>query len=231
MAKRPIFITKKHKIQLVEEISIDFTWHKGMAPSQKKKNVIELHKEAAKKNYHPLLEVSTKSDSELGIRLSAFNLEIDTYDYGFISLESAFQGSKIFKYGGPYIDLYGKKGGQIKKDERLKNSGALIGFKFEGSEWDLEPKTAFYDWLYINAVHRKYDLKSELLKYKGFTDIEFNPKKSINCQARSCALYVSLVMSEMIKEVLKNRSLFLDILDKDSLYQPHSKDKRQGKLF
>ena len=32
----------------------------------------------------------------------------------------------------------------------------------------------------------------ELLTYRAFTDIEFNPDKSFNCQARSCALLVSL---------------------------------------
>ena len=35
-------------------------------------------------------------------------------------------------------------------------------------------------------------LSDELLSYRAFTDIEFNPDKSFNCQARSCALLVSL---------------------------------------
>ena len=41
----------------------------------------------------------------------------------------------------------------------------------------LNPKTIFYDWLYINAVLENPLLAAELLKYNAFTDIEFNPKK------------------------------------------------------
>ena len=32
----------------------------------------------------------------------------------------------------------------------------------------------------------------------GFTDIEFNPERSINCQARSCALLVTLLKNDWI---------------------------------
>ena len=53
------------------------------------------------------LEVSTKSNEKLGQRLSAFNLKIDT-KIGEITIESAFQGSKVFEHGGPYTDIYKK---------------------------------------------------------------------------------------------------------------------------
>ncbi|WP_295671641.1 extracellular solute-binding protein [uncultured Haemophilus sp.] len=53
-------------------------------------------------------------------------------------------------------------------------------------------------------------LKSEIVKYDAFTDIEFNPKKSINCQARSAALYVWLFRNNMIDKVLKSRESYME---------------------
>jgi len=233
MAKRPVFIPVKEKLtnQLVLEKEIDFKWHPGMAPSQKKKNIQELHNAAKENGIFPILEVSTKSEEPLGVSLSAFNLKIKNSKYGYIYIESAFQGSKVFKRGGPYTDLYGMNGRKIKKDERLKESGGLLRFHYEENEWELEPKTAFYDWLYLKAVVGKLRGNRDIFKYKAFTDIEFNPKKSINCQARSCALYIALAERGVLEQTLSDKNLFLEILEKDSFYQPHSSDKRQGTLF
>lgn len=216
---------------MVKEIPCEFTWHKGMAPSQKKKNVIELHRCAAKLGYQKTLEVSTKSENQLGIKLSAFNLIIKSEETGPIPLESAFQGSKAFKDAGPFFDLYKVDGKLIKKDERLKRSGPLTHFIFDGTKWLLEPKTAFYDWLYINALNKNEDLSLHITDYNTFTDIEFNPKKSINCQARSCALFTSLKRRGIISDVINDKSMYLDLLEKDSYYQAHSEEKRQGELF
>lgn len=64
----------------------------------------------------------------------------------------------------------------------------------------LNPKTIFYDWLYINAVLENPLLAAELLKYNAFTDIEFNPEKSINCQAKAAALFVALSRKGKIEQ-------------------------------
>ena len=96
MARRPIFIPRFDGGQLVGEIYIDFTWHPGMAPSQKKKNVGELHRAAASKGISPLLEISTKSNDRVGQQLSAFNLHVRFSDVE-MPFESAYQGSKVFK--------------------------------------------------------------------------------------------------------------------------------------
>ena len=76
MADRPIFLARTDGHRLVDERSVTFLWHKGMAPSQKKKNIVELHRAAAQIGLTPLLEVSTKSEELVGQRLSAFNLKI-----------------------------------------------------------------------------------------------------------------------------------------------------------
>jgi len=233
MAKRPVFLPIKEtgKDQLVQATEIEFKWHSGMAFSQKVKNIKELHQVAATKGISPVLEISTKSDDSLGVSLSAFNLKILNSEYGDMPVESAFQGSKVFKYGGPYTDFYRMSGRDIKRDERTKRSGGLIAFQYENEEWQLEPKTAFYDWIYLKALSAKLKGNPILFQYSGFTDIEFNPKKSINCQARSCALYVALMHRDILEKALYDKHYFLEILKKDSFYQPHSSWKKQSTLF
>lgn len=76
----------------------------------------------------------------------------------------------------------------------------LKSFFFDGNEMPLNPKTIFYDWIYINAVLENPLLAVELLKYDAFTDIEFNPEKSINCQAKAAALFVALSRQGKIEQ-------------------------------
>ena len=138
-----------HGDALVKEHLVEFEWHPGLSVQQKKRSVASLHRAAAEIDIDPVLEVSTKSENELGKSLSAFNLLLDAQEVGVFSVEAAFQGSKVFERGGPYRDMYGLSGRQIKRDGRLKASGDLKAFDFLGDTWGLEPKTAFYDWVYI----------------------------------------------------------------------------------
>lgn len=231
MAERPVFLPSLEKGELVKEVSVSFSWNPGFAEIQKKKNIHALHQSACKKGIYPLLEISSKSEKLLGKRLSAFSLKIDT-DCGLVTVESAFQGSKVFENGGPYRDIYKMDSLSAKRDARLKNSGKLVGFDFFGEKWPLEPKTAFYDWLYLSALkpHQEF-LEKSLYKYKGFTDIEFNPSKSINCQARTCALLVSLLKEGRLESALKSKKRFISVVLEDSFRQPHSTGKLQSEIF
>ena len=231
MAKRPVFIPFSEGHRLVLEVEIEFKWNPGFAPIQKRKNVAALHKAAAKQNHSPLLEVSTKSNEELGLRLSAFNLPVELDSGMSIPLECAFQGSKIFENGGPYTDIFKKSTRDAKKDERLRTDSKLVGFKFEGIDFPSEPKTAFYDWLYSRALLPNKEYLGKLEDYAGFTDIEFNPSKSINCQARSCALFVSLCHKDLINDAMSSPQKFIKTVSSDSFSQPYSDDIKQGKLF
>ena len=56
----------------------------------------------------------------------------------------------------------------------------------------------FYSWLYFIALNQNEKLKVEILNYEAFTDIEFNPEKSLNCQAYSAALYSSMVKNKIL---------------------------------
>ena len=222
MAKRPVFSPRKDRVG-VEEKLIDFKWHSGFAVSQKQKSIQSLHEEAKVFGYINLLEISSKSESSLGVGLSAFNLKITTKKHNrTFSVESAFQGSKVFEKGGPFKDLLCADSLTAKRDIRLKESGNLISFKFFNQDFPNKPRTFFYDWLYINALVQNPDLFSMLDSYQGFSDIEFNPEKSINCQAHSVALYLSLKLNDVLNVALESPESFLSLTHEH--YQSQSRN-------
>src|SRR5262249_51179606 len=146
MAERPIFVPAPESTELVREVFVEMKWHSGFAPIQKEKNVTELHSAAARAGLGPLLEISSKSKNQRGQHLSAFHMKVRMSNGREIPLECAFQGSKVFERGGPYTDLYWVEEPRVaKRDDRLRESGPLKSFQFEGFTWPLEPKTAFYD--------------------------------------------------------------------------------------
>ncbi|OOB77149.1 MAG: hypothetical protein BEN18_11160 [Epulopiscium sp. Nuni2H_MBin001] len=103
---------------------------------------------------------------------------------------------------------------EAKTYEKLKTSGELAKFQYNKVDWELEPKTLFYDWLYINALSLDINkhLANKLLEYDAFTDIEFNPEKSINCQAYSAALYVSLFRRGLLQQALRSSEEYKKVI-------------------
>jgi len=137
-----------------------------------------------------------------------------------MSVECAYQGSKVFENGGPYHELYSVASLKAKTDERLHNSGNLVAFNFCGEDFPTEPKTAFYNWLYMTALfQKKRDFVKELEVFQGFSDIVFNPNRSINCQARAAALFVSLSKNGLIDEkIFRDKDYYLALITgKDEL--------------
>lgn len=213
MAERPVFVPSTHGAHLVRTELVQFQWFAGLAPSQKRRSADSLHAAAcALPGVTRVLEISSKSREDLGVALSAFNLThgTDPSTGHAISVECAFQGSKVFEHGGPYTDILSMSSRDAKQDERLRSSGRLVGFRLLGTDWELDPPTAFYDWLYVQALQRQPRLGQQLLEYSAFTDIEFNPRRSINCQAYSAALYVSLHRRGMLVEATASKDAFLD---------------------
>ncbi len=228
MAERPIFVPTTEEDGYVKRVDLEIAWAGGFADVQKKKNIRSLHDAAKRAGYSPLLEVSSKSDEIAGRHLSAFHLRVSLGDRD-MPLENAFQGSKVFENGGPYKDLFEVDPREAKRDPRLRSSGALKGFKFDGFEFPLKPTTVFYDWLYLNSIfpHRQW-LKNRVdgeKRYEGFSDIEFNPSKSINCQAKSCALFVSLMREDKLDNYLETPSKFIAAMaahmSASPSHQPH----------
>jgi hypothetical protein len=161
--------------------------------------------------FSPILEISSKSVDEIGVALSAFNLQLHLGRHETMSVECAYQGSKVFESGGPYIDLYTRTSREAKKDERLRSSGRLLAFRFQGEEFPTDPGTAFYDWLYIQALSQNRLLADQLAQYCAFSDIAFNPDVSQSCQARSAALYLGLSSSEHVDigRLIEDRDYYL----------------------
>ncbi len=223
MAKRPIFTPDFSGFPYVDIIDIEFKWHPGFAKSQMQKSITSLHEAAEKLNkISPILEISGKSASGLGASLSAFNLSLKTLDGQAMSVECAYQGSKVFENGGPYHDLYFASSRKAKTDDRLRNSGRIVGFNFCGEYFPIEPKTAFYDWLYMTALYQqKTDFISELEVFQGFSDIVFNPNRSLNCQARAAALFVALFKNELINEqILQDKARYLALVTGKAQLRP-----------
>lgn len=210
MAKRPIFLPSSTDC-LVDEVSLEFEWFPGFAVSQKQKSIADLHRVAIEQGIcSKPLEISSKSEIELGNKLSAFNLQVQLPNGRKTSLENIFQASKVFERGGPYRDLLDCSPLEAKRDIRLKESGDVVAFKGRDREWPTEPKTVFYDWIYSNAVKMQPVLLEQLLAYDAFTDIEFNPSKSFNCQARSAALLVWLHRTNRM-DALEDPNQFLSL--------------------
>jgi len=223
MAQRPIFIPLYNSNIFVKAEMIDFVWVPGYSLQQKQKNVKSLHNAAAINGLTRVLEISTKSTSELGRKLSAFNLKLDIKGKKG-PVEAFYQSSKVFEKGGPYLDIFDQPVWQLKKDPRLTGSGNLIKFSLFDCDWDILPQTAFYDWLYVNAIIQNKEFIQDLLTYNGFSDIEFNPKKSFSCQAHSAALFVSLFKQKIISNEIINKEKFLFLITK-------KKSFIQDKLF
>ena len=232
MANRPIFTPDFSGYPYVENIDIEFKWYSGFAKSQMQKTINSLHEAAEKQGIAPILEISRKSTSQLGISLSAFNLPLETPDGKKMSVECAYQGSKVFENGGPYHDLYFVSSRSAKTDDRLQKSGELIAFYFCGEDYPIEPKTAFYDWLYVTALcQKKNDLMPQLETYQGFSDIVFNPKRSLNCQARAAALFVSLSKNGLMDEqIISDKDYFLALLNGNRQFSATEQSPQQLNL-
>lgn len=215
MAERPVFAPNLIGPTLVRTWDISFTWVAGMSVKQAQKSIDSLHEEAKQKmKIDKVLEISTKSRDPLGVKLSAFNLMINTKKHNQrFSVECAYQSSKVFERGGPFKDLREMTSREAKLDPRLKESGRLVKFQFFEVDWDLELKTAFYDWLYINALFNEPELADHVLQHRAFSDIAFNPGKSLNCQAYSAALYVAMHERGLLTpEVLRQKESYLEAL-------------------
>lgn len=214
MASRPVFFPTTSGDLLVRTESLGFEWSPGLSITQKQKNIGKIHA-AIKNKYNTLtpLEISTKSLQTLGVSLSAFNLQFTTKIHKkSYTVEAAFQSSKVFLNGGPFKNLIEAEPRDAKRDPRLKESGPLISFSFFGETWPLEPKTMFYDWLYINALNQNRNLALDLDSFNCFTDIEFNPEKSINCQAYAAALYVSLRRRNLLDKAISNKDFYVNLV-------------------
>ena len=78
--------------------------------------------------------------------------------------------------------------------------------------YPLSPKNAFYDWLYIRALAKYSEWINRKVDYEAFTDIEFNPAKQVNCQARAFAEYLSLIARGKLQGAVSDFDYFSTML-------------------
>lgn len=211
MATRPVFyVNEKNDFS---QIDINFKWNAGFSKVQTHKNINAIHTTFLKQ--YPdakILEVSSAATDPDAIKASAFNLPVRT-THGVFTVEQAFQAGKFFKENGSQNNLLNYSPQQAKQIiKKINTNDQLVGFEEFGSKFPLEPKTYFYNWIYINALTQKQNrnISEKILQYNAFTDIYFNPDKSFNCQAQACSIFVSLVRQMKLKEALKSKDNFLE---------------------
>lgn len=204
MAERSVFISK-NDYPFFEEVRVQFDFFQGFALSQKRKNQIGLHRnfERAYPD-NKVLEISSASLYKLGAALSAMNLSKQTRE-GITSVESAFQSSRIYGTNGeigPFPELLFTPGRECKKIVKERSQGLQSRrYRFEGLEFGAPPHaiSLFYNYLYLNSLCEEENqaVAQQLISsgYTAFTDLATT---SLNCQARSCAIYISLVRNGLI---------------------------------
>ena len=199
LTERFVYTPTNEESSLVEKTRVEFQWFPGFSKIQKQRSTDSLHKAFFEiTGISNVLEISSTSKTELGIKASAFNL-IASFGEASASVECFYQASKVFEFGGPYTDIIEKTPYAAKKDPRIRKSGRLIYFLHKGERWELND--GFYDWLYINALIKNKKIGEEIVKYEAYTDIAFNPLKSFNCQAYSAAMYTALMNRKVDLEV------------------------------
>ncbi len=206
MAKKIVFETKLTK-PYFKKVFVEASFPKGWirTPIKGVEAVNEAYKYLNDVDKDPF-EVSSASKSELGRKLSAFNLK----DSKGRLLECVFQSSKKFEKGGPYLDLLEASPSQAKKDPRLKGSGNLVAFVLDKKEYPLIPRTAFYDYIYISALMVNKELWEEIDNYDTFSDVWFNPDKSSNCQAEALAMFKGLKDSGNLDKAMASFEDFIN---------------------
>ena len=160
-----------------------------------------------------LLDCSSLSPSPIGRSLSAFNLKFTTPKEQVISVECAYQGSKVFEKGGPFQDIYTKSSTEAKTDSRVREHGRITGFMFFTRYMPCMPLNAFYNWLYLSTLVRALpDAPSILKRYDGFIDRFFDPKRGRACQAESVSMVKGLHSHGLFKpEFFKDWRAFYEV--------------------
>ena len=208
MAKRYIYFVNKKNHYNKQLFS--FQWFSGFSVSQYRKSSISLinsfHQKYPKLK---ILEVSSASSKNLGIQASALNLTITSKKGINYSVEQLFQAGKVFEKAGSQLNLLKFNSRELKKKIKIiSKNDKLIGFNLFNHSFPLEPKTFFYNWLYIHALQQNKNIAQQILKYDAFSDIYFNPQRSINSQAEACARFVSLSRQNLLLVALNDFNSF-----------------------
>ncbi len=208
MAQKSVFLSKD-SYPFFEEIYVEMDWFGGFALSQKRKCELSLHLNFLRSYPNEkVLEVSSSSLRLIGANLSAMNLS-KTTSKGLTSVESAFQSSKVCMDGnrktGPFPEYLLLPGRECKKLVKEKTRGLQFhSYEFDGVEF-VSPVyhiSLFYDYLYLTALMEEKNRKlSDALLQQGYTAFTDLATKSLNCQARSCAVFIGVCRAGKMNEL------------------------------
>lgn len=211
MAKRLVYYVDAHNEY--HQTTVDFEWFPGFAKVQKQKSIASLHAHfLSKYPKHAILEISTASPVAVGTAASAFNLEMPT-KHGRYTVEQLFQASKVYEQSGQQTDILNLSPKEAKRRNRARNQNdQLVGFRLFSERFPLEPRTYFYNWVYLNALKLNAPLAQQLVEFDAFTDINANPKYTISTQAAACAIFVALYRRQLLSQALASPADFLRIV-------------------
>lgn len=180
---------------------MEFKWEPGMSTAQKTRSCKNLHNALLNAYRLTAMDISSASPTKLGKALSAFNLMYKGY-----SVESWYQGSKVYKDGTVSHDLYGKDSLTCKLEAKKRGMCDFVGFNYKGTIMPTEPRTVFYDWLYLNAMVDTYGTDLDLSEYDAFTDVQAVLDIDA-CQARSVCIY-KLLQERLDWDLLEDINVF-----------------------
>ena len=220
MAKRPLFIPLDCT-PYVQSMSVEFQWHGGFARSQRIKCIQGMH-QSIKKTGWPgeILEISSASEQTFGQQLSAMNLMVSLEHNGTIitqCVETIYQSAKVFGNVGPHPEWLTLTGQETKKKvkEVTKSHGAATAFEWNGRRWSGAAVESFYSWIYIQGLMQLENGLQQLSAFSGFTDVYFNPKKTVNCQARTAAQTVQLWKLGLLEDLMESPEAFENFCQKN----------------
>lgn len=243
-------------IRAFDEKVVEFEWHLGMSWQQKQKSSLSMLAQLKSEGYKPI-EISRRSeDLDFGVQLSAFNLKLNNYNVEniFQAYKVCNDGGPYLDLlkvepqkarGDCRIQTSeSKKPCQFNHVEyknksfynseniceycRTRSERHLVSFSSGKVHWGIEPKSLFYDAVYISALLQNKHLSDCLVEYNAFTDIEFNQKVPysqnkgpFNCQARSCAIFSTLkkanYSNEQISAIVRSPEKMYSLYGKQEL--------------
>lgn|GEM_PF-97942 len=211
MANRPVFMPLE-RFPYYQQISVDFQYTTGFEAEKRQKNIEAIHDRFGLKfPDKKILEISAFSLQPEGEVLSSMKLlrRLPSREER-LSVENIYQAGRFFTEDGPFLDLLDMTPEMAREDERLEKSGSLLGYTFDGDVVPHDPPQFFFNWLYLNALlePENEEIAGRLMDYDAFSDIEFNPSRSINGQGRAAAMYVSLRRMGLLEKVRDIRSCY-----------------------
>lgn len=151
------------------------------------------------------------------------NIELDIKGKGKVAID--ISDRFVGENGAFYLESKSDNPRELKsllKAFMKANKGAKLShFAYKGEIFKTSAGVAnsesyFYDFLYFRALGENFSQREirQILQYSIFTDIEFNHKVSINCQARSCALYNYALLNNKVDFYMANKENFKGLYEK-----------------